>query len=127
MTLDPVTPEVAPEPVMTLTVTPEVHRRPMAPRGAQAERVTWAMGQPGVASVSAIMTRWGVSESTAKRHRVKATDLVSNTTRTPLGHVQGGHGVISETRSVALTRSRFAVDSLTPHRVMMALTEATPG
>jgi hypothetical protein len=40
------------------------------------ERVTWAMGQPDVASVSQIMHEFGVSLSTAKRARSIAVEII---------------------------------------------------
>ena len=52
--------------------------RPRRPRtGSSPDRVAWAMGHPGVASVGAIRERWGVSESTAKRVRREALALIN--------------------------------------------------
>jgi hypothetical protein len=60
-------------------------------RGSGSERVAWAMGQAGVASVGAITTRWGVSESTAKRDRREALALTreSHQDVTPIGDPPG--------------------------------------
>lgn len=73
MTPQPVTPleVVTPQPV-----TPPRRRRPQG--GQAGSRVAWAMGQPGVASVGAIVEEWGVSESTAKRVRREALALAGD-------------------------------------------------
>lgn len=49
----------------------ELEEDPVSPE----DRVTWAMGQPGVATVPAIVARFGVSRSTAKRDRSAALGL----------------------------------------------------
>jgi hypothetical protein len=83
-TPQPVTPleVVTPQPVTPLEVvtpqpvTPPRRRRPQG--GQAGSRVAWAMGQPGVASVGAIVEEWGVSESTAKRVRREALALAGD-------------------------------------------------
>ncbi|NLT55606.1 MAG: DUF2637 domain-containing protein [Actinomycetales bacterium] len=73
----PASPAPIPDDLSSGAVAPGgVTGRPRRPRtGSSSDRVAWAMGQPGVASVGAIRERWGVSESTAKRVRREALAL----------------------------------------------------